>query len=369
MSQFGQVLHDNPLLRDFAIAAGIVVLLVLINIPLSIRRRVKRHEARKEHERISALPGGADPIPGLDALARSRGWEGPTTQTRFDNEVTRYAHEMLRNLWGYPRGAEEGETTAPIAPDNIYTNLFHGQVDGKDLTIGNTRLNVAPFHLPGLHAEPLASVCVLRLSMTMPPLFINLHHRRPYSGLFLKKVDFESEEFNRTFVVEASDPKYATDVITPQVMEVVLTREDWTFAFLMDHLVCLSASGLHTADDYAQRADTVARIASLIPGFVADDDAIKLPTLPDGTVLRPEMTEDEQQKAMAAFMAMAPDEREKWMVQMQTTGLESIGKMFGKHFDPAMIEAAVQKQTEQRRKEHPELFEGPPPGAPGAPPS
>jgi hypothetical protein len=358
-----QLLHDNPVLRDLAIAAGIVVLLLVINIPLSIRRRVKRHEARKERNRIHALPGGADPVPGVDQLAAVKGWEGPTTDPAFDNDTTTYVHEMLRNLWGYPRGID---TSAPIDPNNIYTNIYHGQLDGRTLTVGNTRLNVMPNHLPGQHPDNHASVCVLELPMSLPPLYVNLHHRRPYQTMFLKEVELESEEFDRTFTVAAADAKFATDVITPQVMEILLTRKDWTFAFRLNRLVCLCASGLHSADDYSQRVDAVARIAAAIPDFVADDDALKMPTLPDGTVLGPDMSDEDQQKAMAAAMAMAPDEREKWMVQMQTQGLESMGKLFGKHLDPALIESAAQKNVERLKERKPELFGesgGGPPGS------
>jgi hypothetical protein len=359
MSQLSHALQQNPILKDFLIAGALVLFLIVFNIFRAIFQHGKKKRRREEVARHRAMPGGTDPIPGADGVASSRGWTGPSTDPRLDNEVTRYAHEMLRNLWGYPRGAEESNVA--IAPENSYTNVYHGQVDGRPLTIGNTRLSVDPLHLPGMHPDLHASLCVLQLPMTLPPLYVNLHHRHPYATLLLKKVELESEEFNRTFLVEASDPKYATDVLTPQVMEVLLERKDWVFAFQMDMLVCLCATGLHSGDDYAARADALVRIAKVIPSFVSKDDAIHMPTLPDGTVLSLDMSEADQQKALAAFGAMSADEREEWMVKMQAEGLADAAKMFGKHLDPSAVEAKVREQVEQRRQEHPEMFEGPMP--------
>ena len=363
MSQFFQ---QNPLLKEFAIAGAVVLVLIVVQIPLSIRRRVKRHEARAAARADQARPGGAPPVDGLDALAATQGWTGPTTDPGFSNQIVDYAHEMLRNLWGHPRSQDRDSHGIAIDPNNIYTNIFHGTVDGHAFTIGNTRLNVVPYgHVADKHdADHQASICVVKLPMTLPPLYVNLHRCVGYRGLGLHHVDLESEEFNRTFDVEGVDPKYAVDVITPQVMEVLLTRRDWTFGYVLDSLVCLCATGLHDAAAYQERLRAVSELVSLIPGFVAEDDALQLPTLPDGTVLGPDMSEADQQRAMAAVMAMSPEDRLAFARKAGVDGLESAAKMFGKHLDPALLEAAVDKNLARMQAEHPEAF-GPQPSAPG----
>ena len=363
MSAIGHVLHDNPLLRDFAIAAAILVVLVVVNIFTSIRRHGKRKRQRAERARIQALPGGADPIPGVAELASSKGWTGPTTDPQFDNQATDYTHEMSRNLWGYSR-AQTTDTSYAISPDNTYTNIFHGQLDGRAFTIGNTRINVKKSHFsPGVKGDTTGSVCTVKLPITLPPLFVNLKHCAPFTGFLMKHVDLESEQFNRTFSVATMNPKYAVDVITPQVMEILLTRDDWVFAYELDTLICVCASGLHTAEDFSERADAMAKLVSLIPHFVADDDALKMPTLPDGTVLGPHMSKADQQKAYATIMAMSPEEREAFARKTQIEGMQSVANMFGKHIDEGALEAAVDKNMERQRKEHPEYF----PDVPNAP--
>ena len=193
-------------------------------------------------------------------LAASRGWTGPSTDPQINNQVTEYTHEMLRNLWGHSRQTESGSSGTAIDPQNRFTNVFHGIDDGRVFTIANTRLNVSRYGTVGLErdADAWASVCAMHMPMTLPPLYVNLHKCRPYRGLFLKHSDFESEQFNRTFNVESVNPKLASDVITPQVMELLLTRDDWAFAYQMDTLICLCANGLHSAADYEARVESSA---------------------------------------------------------------------------------------------------------------
>jgi hypothetical protein len=357
-SQISNTLKQNPVLKDFAIVGAIVVVLIIIQIPLSIRRRPKRHEARKRIAHDRAQPGGTDPIDGMAALAAAQGWTGPSTDPQLDNEQTTYTHEMLRNLWGYPRRLEQGSSGFSIDPKNIFTNVFHGTCDSRPFTIANTRLNVGRYGTVGLErdADRWASVCVMRLPMTLPPLYVNLHHHDAYRGLMLKHSDFESEQFNRTFDVESVNPKLASDVITPQVMELLLTRDDWVLAYQMDSLICLCANGLHSADDYDQRVKAVAQLIGLLPEFVADDDALKLPTLPDGTVLSPSMSKDEREQVMAKVMAMNPEQRTEFMRTAQVDGMEAFAEMFGKHIDEGALQAAVDKNIAEQQAEHPERF-------------
>ncbi len=356
-SQIRNTLNQNPVLKDFAIVAVGLVVLVIIQIPLGIRRRAKRHEARRRHEADRAQPGGAQPIDGLAELVATQGWTGPSEDPQFDNPVTEYTHEMLRNLWGYPR-SQDVDNDIPLDSNNYYTNVCHGTADGRPFTIANVALNVARWGKVGMdrHADRWASVCAMTMPMVLPPLYVNLHGKAPYRGLLLKHADFESEQFNRTFNVESVNPKLASDVITPTVMELLLTRDDWAFSYQMGTLICLCANGLHSAADYQQRVEVMTKLIGLLPEFVADDDALKMPTLPDGTVLSPTMSKGEREQAMEKVMAMSPEARTEFMRTAQVDGMDAMAKMFGKHIDPGALEAAVDKNLAQQQAEHPERF-------------
>ena len=142
-------------------------------------------------------------------------------------------------------------------------------------------------------------------------------------------------------------------------MELLLTRDDWAFSYQMGTLICLCANGLHSAADYQQRVEVMTKLIALLPEFVADDDALKMPTLPDGTVLSPNMGEEDRDKVMAQVMAMSPEQRTEFMRQAQLDGMQAFAKMFGKHIDEGALEAAVDKNIAKQQAEHPEMFGGP----------
>ncbi len=48
---------------------------------------------------------------------------------------------------------------------------------------------------------------------------------RAAQTLGLPDIELESEEFNRTYVVQCEDPKFATDLLDPQMMEFILGTE------------------------------------------------------------------------------------------------------------------------------------------------
>ncbi len=137
-SQISTTIDQNPLLRDFAIAFGLLVLLVIIRVPLAIRSRHKRRESYKLHEHNAALPGGAP--------TRSTGWPNwpprragrarPLTRT-FDNQVTELHPRDAAQPVGIP--ARRRRHHAPINPDNRYTNVFQGEAGGQPFTIANVR--------------------------------------------------------------------------------------------------------------------------------------------------------------------------------------------------------------------------------------
>ena len=62
-------------------------------------------------------------------------------------------------------------------------------------------------------------------------------------------------------------------------------------------------------------------------------------------------------------MAMSPEERTEFMRKAQVDGMESFAKMFGKHIDPAALQAAVDKNIARQQAEHPETFGGAPPAS------
>ncbi len=130
------------------------------------------------------------------------------------------------------------------------------------------------------------------------------------------------------------NPKLASDVITPAGHGADADPRRLGFSYQMGRLICLCANGLHSAADYEQRVDAVTKLIGLLPEFVADDDALKMPSLPDGTVLSPNMSEAERKAVGAKIMAMSPEQRTEFMREAQVDSIQAMAQMFGKHIDP-----------------------------------
>jgi len=180
-------------------------------------------------------------------------------------------------------------------------------------------------------------VCVLHLNEMLPPLFVNLRAYQPFVRFGMKEMAFESEDFNRRFQVMDLNREYAMDIVTERSMEILLERDDRGFFLELDRLVCLAKSARGSGKGYTARLDALTRFAALIPSFVEQDRAARMPALPDGTVLDP-LDPGSRDKFKQALLAMSPAEREQFLTQARTEGARFLAGMFGKELPPEVAE-------------------------------
>ncbi len=235
---------------------------------------------------------------------------------------------MFANIWGFSSSTLSGPDIRVAGPR--YANVYSGRSGGRTFTIGNLWMSFGGKECPG-------SVCVLRLGETLPPLFVNLRRAQPFMRFGMKEMAFESEDFNRRFQVLALDRKYAMDMVSERTMQILLQRDDWVFMLEFDRLVWLTKRALAGPDDYASLLGSATAVADLIPRFVQDDRALKLPTLPDGTTLDLEDPAS-REKFGEAVMAMSPEERERFLAQARVQGARFLAGMFGKDLPRQVME-------------------------------
>lgn len=117
------------------------------------------------------------------------------------------------------------------------------------------------------------AVCVLRLPCPLPALHVGRETvlTRIGSAIGISDIEFESEDFNRAFRVSCSDPKFASDVLHPRAMEMLLQHgrgDEWRF----EGADMLSwRSGRVDIPDLLQRVDLMCRVVQSIPTFVWKD--------------------------------------------------------------------------------------------------
>lgn len=117
------------------------------------------------------------------------------------------------------------------------------------------------------------AVCVIQLPCQLPGLHVGKENMltRIGSVVGFADIEFESEDFNRAFRVQCDDPKFASDVLHPRAMEMLLAHgrgSEWRF----DGADMLSwRSGRIDVPDLLQRVDLMCRVVKSIPAFVWKD--------------------------------------------------------------------------------------------------
>ncbi|MDX9910801.1 MAG: hypothetical protein RBS39_03110 [Phycisphaerales bacterium] len=181
---------------------GLIIILFVVFGVIAILAAV--HGAKKERERRDALA----------ALAGELGLSFDPSKDRSHDDL--YAHfEIFRR--GHSRVAFNsigGPLTLAGRPHHCKMGDFEYKVtqsNGKSTTTHTYRFSYAILHLP----------------WSVPDLLV----RR--EGMFDKlagvmgfdDIDFESAEFSRRFLVKSRDKRFAYDVITPAMMEFLMSHD------------------------------------------------------------------------------------------------------------------------------------------------
>lgn len=86
----------------------------------------------------------------------------------------------------------------------------------------------------------------------------------------LPDIELESEEFNRTYVVQCADPKFATDLLDPQVMEFILGTKGLVDFQTKGRFVLATTSQLESAEAMVGLLGVIEGFVALVPPLVWD---------------------------------------------------------------------------------------------------
>ena len=120
------------------------------------------------------------------------------------------------------------------------------------------------------------AVAVLGLPTVLPTLQVvpeGLLRRAAGALGFGNDIELESEDFNRRFTVTARDPKFASDVLTPRRMEVLLRTPARAWRIEGSEVICWD-DGTCTPVDVLARLALLRGVVDGIPGFVWHDNGV-----------------------------------------------------------------------------------------------
>ena len=88
-----------------------------------------------------------------------------------------------------------------------------------------------------------------------------------FGRVFNSDIELESEDFNRAFLVSADDRKFASDVLHPQLMEILLRWTEVGWRFERDSMISVR-SGHHDLAEVDAKLGHLDAILDAIPEFV-----------------------------------------------------------------------------------------------------
>jgi hypothetical protein len=225
------------------------------------------------------FPGGPPgPVPGgfpgqpagaslLGQAAFTQGWQ-PLGNQPFDGELEGRVPAITRCLWGMSRS----ENLQSQHSNTNYRDAFRGSVDGRNVTVANAWSYLLP---PGVRPDPGfggVGCCVVELPSTLPVLCVQ--PRRIHAVLGMHAMPTGSPEFDQRFIVNAvpagmfGDPQ---QVLTPEVQQRIMARDDWVFLAERYLLGCFSRGPFGSFDEATQRLGEVLAIVAAIPASVLPD--------------------------------------------------------------------------------------------------
>jgi hypothetical protein len=191
---------------------------------------------------------------GMAALAQARGWtyaeRDDRWQTHFDGSPFGLGHD--RRCSNVLRGTHDGRPF--VAFDFVY-HTTQTQTTGKTTT---TREVPHPFGIVAIDMG--AAFPALEVT---PEGFIG----RFVGRLTDRDIELESEDFNRAFTVTCPDRKFASDVLHPRMMELLLRHPESAFRFDRSWVLDVE-SGTVPLEGIEPRLRRVDAVVDQIPEFV-----------------------------------------------------------------------------------------------------
>jgi hypothetical protein len=197
----------------------------------------------------------------------------------------------------------------PVQSQNSGTHFrdaFRGSVDGRMVTVANAWTYLIP---PGVRRDPEfggVGACAVELPSTLPILCVQPRRIHPVLGMHATPTG--NPGFDQRFIVNtAAALGDARQVLTPEVQQRIMARDDWVFCAERYLLGCFSRGPFHSLDEATQRLCEVLAIVAAIPASVLPDHVDHSQDDLVDRISRLTSVED----ALAFLQGLTPGERER----------------------------------------------------------
>ena len=225
-------------------SGGFALIVVLVLAGIIGLAWLSYHQAKKRREEFAAF-------------AAAQGW----TYVAAD-------HSLAGQWQGEPFGAGDNRrainvVTGPFEGRSIvafdYSYQTHSSDNNGHRTTTTHRFGIVAMRMPG----------------TLP--WLQVEHEGLFGGavahaLGFRDLQFESEQFNRTFRVKAADDRFGHAVVHPRMMEMLLARGEIAWRFSGDTVLGW-CNGSHDPNELLSRLDLLKQVVDNVPPYVWRDYA------------------------------------------------------------------------------------------------
>jgi hypothetical protein len=246
------------------------------------------------------VPSQAGGIPGFAQVAFTQGWQ-PAGDQPFDGHLERRMLDITRCLFGMSRGVRLSQNSG-----TNFRDAFRGSIDGRMVAVSNAWSYIK---VPIMGSDPDlggVAICAVELPSALPIACVQ--PRRIPAVLPMPATPIGSPEFDQRFIVNAAPAMGdARQVLTPDMQQRIMARDDWVFCAERYLLGCVSRGPFHSADEVNRRISEVLALVAAIPASVLPDHVDHSQDDLIDRISRLTSVED----ALAFLQQLTPGERER----------------------------------------------------------
>ncbi len=247
-------------------------------------------------------PGGAA---ALASLAATPGWQ-PAGDRPFDGHLEDAVAEINRAMHGAARTLGAVRLHGIRVGDTTFGDAYRGSIDGRAVIVANAWTNIGPEVRGSTGQMYGAAVCAVELPSILPAMYIQPRHFPPITHA--RENPTGDPAFDDRFLV-AGMPVAAPgpQMLTPDVQQQIMARDDWVFRAERYLLGCVSRGPFRDAGEVTQRIGEVMGIVTAIPASVIP---AHVDHSQDGLIARVNRLTSMDQ-GLALLQQLTPDERER----------------------------------------------------------
>jgi hypothetical protein len=260
------------------------------------------------HQHPSQPGQGPARTAGSAGLVMPPGWQ-PVPGPPFGPPLADAVHEITRLMYGVPRTLPHQGRIGPTT----FSDVFRAAFDGRAVTVANAWTFIDPGLFPDGRGTPAAAVVAAELPSVLPLLWVR--PRRYHGTAPIGDTRTGNPAFDERYQVIGTPAALgavtgvgdARTVLTPEVQQRILARDDWAFCARGPMICCVSKGAFGSADEAGRRADEVLGIVAAIPAAVLP---AQVDHSTDDLVARFSRL-DSVDDAIAMLQRLTPGERER----------------------------------------------------------